>query len=149
MTFLRSLSVRRWSERSVILLVMQSRDNSIRLRRSRLGFQTRPGHGEPNPTYLPVANDAARKVADMLDGDPWGAWNETILDAPTTAHILGGCCIGADARRGVIDPYQRLYGHPGPARRRRLGGVGQPRREPVADDHGHDRAGHGHVAEQG
>jgi cholesterol oxidase len=114
LAFLRSLSVRRWSERSVILLVMQSRDNSIRLRRNRLGtFQTLPGHGAPNPTYLPVANDAARKVADMLDGDPWGAWNETILDAPTTAHILGGCCIGADGGSGVIDPYHRVYGHPG------------------------------------
>ena len=114
LAFLRSLSVRRWSERSVILLVMQSRDNSIRLRRNRLGtFQTLPGHGAPNPTYLPVANDAARKVADMLDGDPWGAWNETILDAPTTAHILGGCCIGADDGSGVIDPYHRVYGHDG------------------------------------
>ena len=98
----------------MILLVMQSRDNSIRLRRNRLGtFQTLPGHGAPNPTYLPVANDAARKVADMLDGDPWGAWNETILDAPTTAHILGGCCIGADGGSGVIDPYHRVYGHAG------------------------------------
>ena len=44
-----------------------------------------------------MANDAAREVAEMLDGEPWGAWNETILDAPTTAHILGGCFIGDDA----------------------------------------------------
>ncbi|MCU1452975.1 MAG: choD [Acidimicrobiales bacterium] len=115
LAFLRSLSVRRWSERSVILLVMQTKDNSIRIRRNkRLGnLQTAAGHGEPNPTYLPVANDAARSMATMLDGDPWGAWNETLLDAPTTAHILGGCCVGADADQGVIDPYHRVYGHPG------------------------------------
>jgi len=71
LSFLRSLSVRRWSERSIILLVMQSRDNSIALRRHpRLGtLVTRPGHGDPNPTYLPVANDAARHVADQLDGE--------------------------------------------------------------------------------
>ena len=113
--FLRSLSVRRWSERSIILLVMQSRDNSISLRRNqRLNvLVTRPGAGEPNPTYLPVANDAAREVADMLDGEPWGAWNETLLDAPTTAHILGGCVIGDSAETGVIDPYQRVYGYTG------------------------------------
>jgi cholesterol oxidase len=113
--FLRSLSVRRWSERSIILLVMQSRDNSIALRRhSKLGMLvTRPGHGEPNPTYLPVANDAAREVADMLDGEPWGAWNETIIDAPTTAHILGGCVIGSSPEQGVIDAYQRVYGYEG------------------------------------
>ncbi|MCU1357390.1 MAG: choD [Acidimicrobiales bacterium] len=115
MAFLRSLSVRRWSERSIILLVMQSRDNSIALRRHpKLGMLvTRPGHGEPNPTYLPVANDAAREVADMLDGEPWGAWNETLLDAPTTAHILGGCVIGDGPGAGVIDPYQRVYGYEG------------------------------------
>ena len=112
LVFLRSLSVHRWSERSIILLVMQSRDNSISLRRDkRLGvLVTGPGHGEPNPTYLPVANDAAREVADMLDGDPWGAWNETILDAPTTAHILGGCVVGDSPEAGVIDPYHRVYG---------------------------------------
>jgi cholesterol oxidase len=112
--FLRSLSVRNWSERSIILLVMQSNDNSIALRRHRrLGtLVTRAGHGDPNPTYLPVANDAAREVADMLGGDPWGAWNETLLDAPTTAHILGGCAIGADPSAGVIDAYQRVHGYP-------------------------------------
>lgn len=113
--FGRSLSVRRWSEKSIILLVMQSRDNSIALRRhAKLGtLVTRPGHGEPNPTYIPVANDAAREVAGMLDGEPWGAWNETLLDAPTTAHILGGCVIGDSPEKGVIDPYQRVYGYEG------------------------------------
>ena len=114
-TFLRSLSVHRWSERSIILLVMQSRDNSIALRRNKkLGvLVSRPGEGEPNPSYIPVANQAAREVADMLDGDPWGAWNETILDAPTTAHILGGCVVGDGPEAGVIDPYHRVYGYDG------------------------------------
>ncbi len=113
--FLRSMSVHRWSERSIILLVMQSRDNSIALRRNKkLGvLVSRPGEGEPNPSYLPVANDAAREVADMLDGEPWGAWNETILDAPTTAHILGGCVVGDSPETGVIDPYHRVYGYEG------------------------------------
>ena len=113
--FLRSLSGRRWSERSIILLVMQSIDNSITLRRHpKLGvLMTAAGHGEPNPTYLPVANDAARRTAEMLDGDPWGAWNETLLDAPTTAHILGGCAIGSTPEVGVLDGYQRVYGYEG------------------------------------
>ena len=113
--FVRSLSVRRWSERSIILLVMQSRNNSISLRRhDRLDMLvSRPGHGEPNPTYLPVANEAARRTAEMLEGDAWGAWNETLLDAPTTAHILGGCVIGDSPDAGVIDPYQRVFGYEG------------------------------------
>ena len=97
------------------MLVMQSRDNSIALRRHNKFdmLVSRPGQGEPNPTYLPVANDAAREVAEMLDGEPWGAWNETLLDAPTTAHILGGCVIGDSPDTGVIDPYHRVYGYEG------------------------------------
>ncbi|MBI2704296.1 MAG: GMC family oxidoreductase [Actinobacteria bacterium] len=117
MEFFRSLSVRRWSERTIILLVMQSLDNSINVfrKKGRLGthLSSRSGHGAPNPTYIPVANEAARITAEEIGGDPGSAWNEVMLDVPTTAHIIGGACIGRSADNGAIDPYQRLYGHPG------------------------------------
>jgi cholesterol oxidase len=32
---------------------------------------------------------------------------------PVTAHILGGAAIGADPSTGVVDPYHRVFGHPG------------------------------------
>ncbi len=113
-TFLRSLSVRRWSQRTVILLVMQSLDNSLRvfLRRGKR-LTSEQGHGAPNPTYLPVANEAARVAATAMGGWPGSAVNEVLLDVPTTAHLIGGACIGATPRDGVIDPYHRVYGHPG------------------------------------
>ncbi len=115
--FLRSLSVRRWSERTVILLVMQSHDNSINLRwrRKRRGVRLRSeqGTGKPNPTYIPEASEAARQAADIMGGDAFGSLNEALLDVPVTAHILGGCVIGADAEHGVIDAYHRVFGHPG------------------------------------
>ncbi len=112
--FLRSLSVWHWSERGIILLVMQSKDNSLRLLRKRGLFSRRltsvQGSGEPNPTYIPVANEAARFTADALDGDPRSAINEVLFDTPTTAHILGGAAIGADPEHGVIDAYHRVFG---------------------------------------
>ncbi|MGH9138733.1 MAG: GMC oxidoreductase [Acidimicrobiales bacterium] len=111
--FLRSLSVRRWSEKGIILLVMQTLDNSISIVRRRRRLTTGPGHGEPNPTYIPVANQAARILADEIQGDAFGSWFEALLNVPTTAHILGGCCIGDSPATGVIDPYQRVHGHPG------------------------------------
>ena len=52
--------IKHWSERTVIALVMQSLDNSIttftkRIRPARLAYLTsRQGHGEPNPTWIPV-----------------------------------------------------------------------------------------------
>lgn len=116
--FVRSLSVRRWSERTVILLVMQSRDNSIRLRwkRRRRGgvkLSSTQGTGEKNPTFIPEANEAARHAAAIMGGDAFGSLNEALLDVPVTAHILGGCAIGASPETGVIDPYHRAYGHDG------------------------------------
>jgi cholesterol oxidase len=111
--FLRSLSVHRWSEKTIILLVMQTLDNSIRIVRKGRRLTSEQGHGDPNPTYIPIANETARVTADHIDGQPSSAWNEVMLDVPTTAHIIGGACIGETAADGVIDPYQRLHGHPG------------------------------------
>ncbi|MGB5186612.1 MAG: GMC family oxidoreductase [Acidimicrobiia bacterium] len=115
--WVRSMSLRRWAERSVILLVMQSYDNSLRLIRKRGIFGTRivsrQGHGEPNPTYIPVANEAARIAAEAMGGDAMSSINEVLLNRPTTAHILGGAAIGSDPSSGVIDAYHRVFGHPG------------------------------------
>lgn len=115
--FLRSLSTRRWSERSIILLTMQSLDNSLRTRLARGPFgghlTTGPGHGEPNPTWLPQANDVTRRIAAKLGGRAMGSIFEATMDVPTTAHIIGGCPIGETPEQGVVDPYQRVHGHPG------------------------------------
>lgn len=112
----RLLWVRNWSERTVIALVMQSADNSLttRLRRGPLGRRlvAAPGHGTPNPTWIPAGNRAARLLAEEIDGTPGGALTEP-FDIPMTAHILGGAVIGATPETGVIDPYHRVYGHPG------------------------------------
>ena len=117
MTFARSLSVRRWSERTVILLVMQSIDNSLRLLRKRSWFGSRitSAHdtGKPNPRYLPVANRSARAAGSHMGGFGGSSLNEVMLNIPMTAHILGGACVADSAEAGVIDPYHRVFGHPG------------------------------------
>jgi cholesterol oxidase len=118
--FVRSMSVRHWSERSVILLVMQSIDNSLRLVlrpgrmfRNRRRMTSEPGHGTPNPRWLPVGHEAARAAAARMGGFPAGSINESLLGIPMTAHILGGAPIGEDAASGVVDPYHRVFGFPG------------------------------------
>ena len=114
---LRFLVPRRWSERVIILLVMQTVDNSITVlrKRTKLGFArltTEQGEGEPNPTWIPVANQAARQLAENLGGTPGGTWGD-LMNVPMTAHFIGGCVIGDSPATGVVDPYQRLYGYPG------------------------------------
>jgi len=106
-----------WSERTVIALVMQARDNSITTytKRRLLGgrkMTTKQGTGEPNPTYIPEAHRAVTEMADYMGGVPGGIVTEPV-GIPMTAHFLGGCAIGETPETGVIDPYQRLFGHPG------------------------------------
>jgi cholesterol oxidase len=109
--------MRHWSERTVIALVMQSADNSITVfskagRFGRRVLTSRQGHGEPNPTWIPVANRAARRMAEIMGGTAGGSIGEP-FNMPLTAHFIGGCTIGDSAATGVVDAYQRVYGHPG------------------------------------
>ncbi|MGW6377162.1 FAD-dependent oxidoreductase [Rhodococcus sp. NPDC055112] len=115
MQMLRMLTVKNWSERTIIALVMQNLDNSITTYTKRGVFgrkvTSRQGHGEPNPTWIPAGNDATRRIAEKIDGIAGGTWGE-IFNIPLTAHFLGGCAIGSDREHGVIDPYHRVYGYP-------------------------------------
>jgi cholesterol oxidase len=110
------LWLRGWSERTIIVLVMQSLDNSLTVRRKRglLGERlvTRQGHGEPNPSWIPAGNEVTRRLARRIDGVPGGSVGE-IFDIPLTAHIIGGCPIGDSPESGVIDAWHRLFGHDG------------------------------------
>lgn len=109
----RSLSVRRWSERTIIALVMQTADNSLTVSRTRRGrLTTAPGHGAPNPTWIPVGHEAVRRIAAKIGGFPGGTVGD-IFDIPMTAHILGGATIGASPDSGVIDAYHRVFGYEG------------------------------------
>jgi cholesterol oxidase len=113
---IRLLNVRRWSERTLIALVMQHLDNSITTytERTKLGFRrmtSKQGHGAPNPTWIPVGNEVTRRIARKIDGVAGGTWGE-LFNIPLTAHFLGGAAIGDSPQTGVIDPYQRVYGYP-------------------------------------
>lgn len=118
---LRSLNPVGWAKRSTIILVMQNLDNSLRLVRERRwwwpfrkGLTSRRDPGQPGiPSYLPVANQAARYMAERMDAFPSSAVNEVLLNVPTTAHILGGAHMGSTPEEGVIDAQNRVFGHDG------------------------------------
>jgi cholesterol oxidase len=115
-SFLRLLSKRAWSRRTVILLAMQTLDNhmrftAIRTGRRRLLLSTQQDPENPNPTWIPVANEAARRIAAKIDGIPQSNLPEALLNTPATAHILGGAVIAPDPGRGVVDLRQRAFGY--------------------------------------
>lgn len=115
-------SLRRWSERGIIALVMQTADNSLTLSlKRRFGrdvLTSAQGHGEPNPTYLPQAHRASAAIAERMQqeggvsAEARGSWPE-VFGIPLTAHFLGGAVISASPKDGVIDQYHRVWGHPG------------------------------------
>lgn len=112
--FLRGLWVPGQSARSSVILVMQSTENYLQLKRKRFGLTSNlPEDGQRIPTYIPIANDVTRKMAERMNGFPKGSWFEVLLDAPTTAHILGGCVMANSASDGVIDHEGRVFGYPG------------------------------------
>ncbi|MFE0879346.1 GMC oxidoreductase [Streptomyces smyrnaeus] len=115
--FLRSLSARKWSERIIIGLVMQTLDNSLTTYRKDKGLgkgmlTARQGHGAPNPVHIPESAEAASALAEEINGFAGTNIGE-LMGTPLTAHFLGGCPIGDSPEHGVVDPYHRLYGHPG------------------------------------
>jgi cholesterol oxidase len=121
--FLRSLSVRHWSQRTIIGLVMQDHDNSITVSARRrltggVGLTSKQGHGAPNPTWIPAGHKALRQLAIRLQertgvrAMAGGSLSE-IGDIPMTAHFLGGGVISDDPARGVVDPWHRVWGYPG------------------------------------
>ena len=111
------LGIGPWSERATIALVMQTVDSSVtvypkRCWSGRFKFSSKQGHGQPNPTWIRAGNEAARRMAAHIDGFPFGSVGE-MVDIPLTAHLIGGCVIGDSAETGVVDPYHRMFGHPG------------------------------------
>ena len=124
-TALRLSSLKNWSERGVIALVMQTADNSLTLSlRRRFGGLGRPaltseqGEGEPNPSYLPGAHSAVKAIAARLQqasgvqARARGSWPE-VFGIPLTAHFLGGAVVSESPETGVVDEYHRVWGYPG------------------------------------
>ena len=104
-------NLRSWPERTLILLVMQSRDNSLTtFWKGRL--TSRQGHGEKNPAWVPMGHTVARQIASDVNGTPGAVVGEP-FGIPLTAHFLGGAVIGNNPSEGVVDGYLRAFGQPG------------------------------------
>jgi cholesterol oxidase len=115
--FLRTLWPVRWSRRTLILLTMQTLDNSMRLRARRfLGhvrLQTEEDPEQPNPRFIAIHNRVAKMAARKLGGTAQSGATEAFLNIPTTAHIMGGAVIGSGPDRGVVDTRHRVFGYEG------------------------------------
>jgi cholesterol oxidase len=118
--WLKAAFVPDWAKYTPIILFMQTLDSTLRLRLGRAwttlfrrGVVSERETGEAPRASIPEATQLSEQLAEHIRGFPQSLVNETLLDIPTTAHILGGCCIGETAEEGVIDPQHRVFGYPG------------------------------------
>ena len=112
---LKIMDVRQWSERTVVALIMQNVDSAISVngKRGIFGYRLTSKNDSliPNATYIPAANEVARRIAENNGGIAGGHIGD-LVNAPFTAHFVGGCVIGDSISNGVIDPYHRVYNYP-------------------------------------
>jgi cholesterol oxidase len=119
-----AVAVRDWARQTMILLYMRTLDSHLRLElgtglRSALGAPLSDGlttsvSGGPAPSAsIPEADDLADRISEKIDGFAESMLTETLMGIPTTAHILGGCCMGSSADDGVIDHRHRVFGYDG------------------------------------
>jgi cholesterol oxidase len=119
--FMRHLFPFGWARRTIILLVMQTLDNSVMAFRKRRWWwpfcrtlvSKREQQRERVPAYIPQAQAVTKALAEKVGGIPANAINEVLLNIGTTAHILGGCVMGLNPDLGVIDGENRVYGYEG------------------------------------
>lgn len=115
MTTIRWFFNPRWAQSTLILLFMQSRDTKIRfaLRRNKLSTLPDDSPEYQIPSYFPVANQAAEVMAKQIGGYPQNVANEVLFGIPSTAHILGGCAMGANPQHGVVDKNHEVFNYSG------------------------------------
>jgi cholesterol oxidase len=100
-----------WAKRTTVLLFMQTLESRLRLRRGWWRMKTSVEEGPAPSAFIPEANQLAQKYAGVVDGKATVGIHETLLGIPSTAHILGGACMGADKQSGVIDSQHRVFGY--------------------------------------
>ncbi len=118
--FLKARILPDWARDTTILMIMQTVENRLNLKRGRSlftlfrkGLVTEQDSHLPIPTIIEAGQYVVKRFTELSDAAPMGSIQELLLDIPTTAHILGGCGIGRDEEHGVIDIHHQAFNYPG------------------------------------
>ncbi|MGH8455467.1 MAG: GMC oxidoreductase [Stenotrophobium sp.] len=112
---LRAINPVGFAKQTMILLCMQTLDGFLNMRFRRPWYnpftKVLVTEGDPIPTYIPAANEFARKSAALVDGIACSGVTEILFNIPMTAHCMGGCAMADTPERGVIDRQNRVFGY--------------------------------------
>lgn len=105
--------VRDFGKSSSVLLFMQHLDSTLKIRQGFFGSRTVVEKGKAPTPFIPEAHELALKYSAIINGKPQIMVNEVLAGIPSTAHVLGGACMGKSPEEGVIDSKNRVFGYPG------------------------------------
>lgn len=118
--WLKTLAVWDYARRSFIVLYMRTAEGTLTFRSRRRPWRffrrslaSELSGGIAPRAFIPEATELAERIAEKVDGVTMSMATEAALGTPTTAHILGGCCMGTSAEDGVIDACHRVFGYDG------------------------------------
>ncbi len=110
-----TFTFKNWGKKSIIFLVMQSLDNSMRMIWSNRIFggkmTIKNDKNSRVPAFISIGQDVMHRYAKKVNGIAQNAWPEILLDMPMTAHILGGCPMGKTDNEGVVDEFFEVHGY--------------------------------------
>jgi cholesterol oxidase len=111
LTWLKVFFVRDFGRSSTVLLFMQHIDSTLKLRRGIFGVKTQIEKGVAPTPFIPEAHKVAHLYSKIIKGKPQIMVNEVFAGIPSTAHILGGACMGKTIEEGVIDSNNKVFGY--------------------------------------
>ena len=110
--YLKIFFVDDWAKRTLTLLYMESIDSTLQFKKLPFGLmRTKMEKGKAPSAFNSIAHDLAKRVGRINNGKPMVMVNETLFGIPSTAHILGGACMGAHDKEGVIDKNNKVFNY--------------------------------------
>ena len=113
--FVKLVFDRKWSTKSIILLVMQTLDNSMKMVYKRFPFSGMSIQNRKEnrvPAYIDIGQIVMDRYARKINGTAQNAITEVLFNMSTTAHILGGCPMGRTIAEGVVNEKFEVHGYP-------------------------------------
>lgn len=110
----------KWAERSSIILLMQTTDSTMRVQPGRgvftlfrRGLVSKLDSGQKIAPPVELSHGLTHAFSRRINGISQDTITETLLGMPATAHLLGGCPVGASAEDGVVNINLEVFNYPG------------------------------------
>lgn len=115
-TIIKQMFGKKWSTRSVIFLVMQNLDNSMKMVYKKFPYpHISIWNKKENkvPSFIDIGQKTMHRYAGKVNGIPQNAVTEILFNMSSTAHILGGCPMGENEKEGVVNEKFQVFNYPG------------------------------------